>query len=255
MAKKEPGYLFSSMDGENLNKYSNYNKTQALRVPAGAATFIQWKRRYFRQNFLRHLTRDSAGRILDVGCGFGVYVDEMRKSGYRNVEGVDVSEDQIEYARTHFGLECVTCADARHYLKKKENTYDVIMAIDVLEHLTFDELIDLTRELHRSLKPGGRLVAQAPNGYALMNHIVYSDLTHTRAFTPESFEQLFLLSGFTKPPSFFEAFPPQDDAIGMTKKLLWKLAFRPLLSLYSLVAAGNATRRIFSHNMIAVVEK
>ncbi len=238
-----------------MNKYSNYSKTQALRDSTPLTTLIDWKRRYFRHNFLKRIPSDRKARILDLGCGYGVYLDELRKLHYDSTEGVDISEDQIEHARGIFGLGEVTCADAITHLEEKKNTYDCILAIDILEHLTYDDLITLAKLIFRSLRDGGRLVVQAPNGYSLMNHITYSDLTHMRAFTPQSLEQLFLLSGFTKAPSFFEAHPPADNGIGIAKLFLWKCAIRPLLSLYSVVAAGNSTAKLFSHNLIAVVEK
>ncbi len=88
-----------------------------------------------------------------------------------------------------------------------------------------------------------------------MNHIAYSDLTHLRAFTPHSLGQLFLLCGFTKPPSFFEAMAPTDNVVGIAKMLIWTIAIKPILSFYSVVTAGKSVRRIFSHNFIAVVQK
>lgn len=198
---------------------------------------------------------DRKSKILDLGCGYGVFLDELKKLHYDSIEGVDVSQDQVEQARAIFNLQGVSCADAIHYLEGKENAYDCVLAIDILEHLTYDDLITLTRLAYVSLGRGGRLVVQAPNGYSMMNHIIYSDLTHMRAFTPQSLEQLFLLSGFTKAPSFFEAHPPADNIIGNAKLILWKCFIRPLLACYSIVAAGNSTTRLFSHNLIAVIEK
>ena len=238
-----------------MNKYSNYSKTQAIRDSTPLATLVDWKRRYFRHSFLKRIPIDRKTKILDLGCGYGIFMDELRKLQYNSIEGVDISEDQIEQAGAIFGLRGVFCANAINYLEGKKDVYDCVLAIDILEHLTYDELITLTKLVYVSLRSGGRLVVQAPNGYSLMNHIIYSDLTHMRAFTPQSLEQLFLLSGFTNAPSFFEAHPPADNIIGNAKLLLWKCAIRPLLSFYSVVAAGNSTAKLFSHNLIAVIEK
>jgi 2-polyprenyl-3-methyl-5-hydroxy-6-metoxy-1,4-benzoquinol methylase len=240
---------------EHVDKYSNYSKTQAIRESTPLAVLIDWKRRYFRHNFLKRIPTDRKTDILDLGCGYGVFMDELRKLRYDAIEGVDISADQVEQAKAIFGLQRVTCKDAIQYLEGKQNTFGCVLAIDILEHLAYDELLAITRLVYNSLRSGGKLVLQVPNGYSLMNNITYSDLTHVRAFTPLSLEQLFLLSGFTKAPSFSEAHAPTDDLTGKAKFLLWRCVIKPLLSFYSIIAAGNSTAKLFSHNLIAVIEK
>jgi len=243
------------LKGHLMNQYKDYSKTQAIRDPNSLARLLDWKRRYFRQRIFERIPTDKGIRILDLGCGYGVFVDELRKNGYDKTEGVDISEDQIQNARSLFGLDCVRCINAMDYLEEKKESYDCILALDVLEHLTYDDLITITKLAFESLRDGGRLIAQAPNGYSLLNSIIYADLTHVRAFTAQSFEQLFLLGGFTKASSFFEALPPSDNIVGAVKMLIWRYGIRPMLSLYSVVAAGKTTARLFSQNIIAVVEK
>src|SRR5258708_20177518 len=74
---------------------------------------------------------------------------------------------------------------------------DAVIAYDVIEHLTKDELIDVADEVLRVLKPGGRWIVHAPNAASpFCGVIAYGVLTHEQAFTPKSLTQVFLSSGF-----------------------------------------------------------
>ncbi len=103
--------------------------------------------------------RVGCGRILDVGCGRGYFLNELGPE-FEKV-GVDVSESALEYARKQLGITVILgsleslAADARPELAP--NSYDAVYFRGVLQHL-HDPLENLARA-HRLLKPGGLLVA------------------------------------------------------------------------------------------------
>jgi SAM-dependent methyltransferase len=105
------------------------------------------------------LGRPQAGaRLLDLGCGNGQALAVMRELGWQ-VEGIDTDPDAVDIARrrgltVHFG----TLADQRY----PEDHFDAIYMNHVIEHV--HQPIDLLRECHRILKPGGVLVVLTPNG-------------------------------------------------------------------------------------------
>jgi SAM-dependent methyltransferase len=43
-------------------------------------------------------------RILDLGCNCGYYLSEIRKNGYKNLTGIDISGEAIRYGKTEFGF-------------------------------------------------------------------------------------------------------------------------------------------------------
>jgi SAM-dependent methyltransferase len=95
-------------------------------------------------------------RILDVGCGTGANL--LMLSKYGDAEGVDVSEDALTFCRER-GLENVKLGAAEQ-LPYDDGTFDLVTALDVVEHLD-DDLAGL-REMRRVLRPGGRVLLFVP---------------------------------------------------------------------------------------------
>jgi SAM-dependent methyltransferase len=107
-------------------------------------------------------------RILDVGCGLGLYVQRFRALSDQ-VYGVDVDADKVQEAsRT---LPNIAEAPAER-LPFPDGMFDVLLSHEVLEHVTDEDAA--LREAVRMLKPGGRLVVFVPNRlYPFETHGVY----------------------------------------------------------------------------------
>jgi SAM-dependent methyltransferase len=99
--------------------------------------------------------RSAQDRVLDVGCGAGATTLTLRGSG--RVLGVDFGAEAVTAARGR-GLE-VARMDAGG-LAVLDGAFDVVVALDVLEHL--DDDAAAARELHRALRSGGRLLVTVP---------------------------------------------------------------------------------------------
>lgn len=100
----------------------------------------------------------ARGRILDVGCALGFFLEEAHRRGWQ-VEGIDISVHAAEYARERLGI------PARAGVLRDggfaPGTYDVLTMWDVIEHVT-DPVGELRygRDL---LRPGGLLVLSTPD--------------------------------------------------------------------------------------------
>ena len=88
-------------------------------------------------------------RILDVGCGTGANLEMLARFG--DAEGVDVSEDALAFCRAR-GLTGVR-AGAAEALPYPDATFDLVTALDVVEHL--DDDVAGLQEMRRVLKPRG----------------------------------------------------------------------------------------------------
>lgn len=104
-------------------------------------------------------------RLLDAGCGRGEVLLAAANRGAR-VAGIDYSEAAVEIAGET--LSSVDGADIRHgdvtALPWPDASFDRVLLADVIEHLDPDQMRAAVRELHRVLRPGGRvLVHTAPN--------------------------------------------------------------------------------------------
>jgi len=140
-------------------------------------------------------------------------------------------------------------------LEDKKSVFDIVLALDILEHLDNESLIELSRKILNSLKPNGKLIIQVPNGVSLINPVIYGDLTHVRAFTIESIKQLFLLAGFNPPFEYYEIPPFNFNVISGAKKILWKFLFKPIINLYIVTTYRRMYPAVYTNNVIAVSHK
>ena len=235
--------------------YTHYvqARTQALapETLAGLAPRAPSLRRLVRE----HFPADRHAAVLDLGCGHGALLHFAREAGYTNLRGVDGSPQQVAAAR-RLGIEGVAEGDLRDTLAAlADASLDVVVAFDVIEHFTRDELLPFVDQVHRVLKPGGRWIIHVPNGESPFgSRMRYWDLTHELAFTRTSLGQLLLSSGFADVRCFEDA-PVVHGAKSALRWLLWK-GFRGVLRLYIAAETGDAGgAHIFSQNLLAVAVK
>lgn len=100
--------------------------------------------------------KDHRPRILDVGCGTGANLVMLSQFG--DAEGVDISEDALSFCRER-GLENVRHGAAEK-LPYEDETFDLVTALDVVEHL--DDDVAGLKEMRRVLRPGGHLLLFVP---------------------------------------------------------------------------------------------
>lgn len=111
---------------------------------------IFWKRELDRLN-LR-----NSDKILDVGCGQGVFLARMAKTYKTSGVGIDVSSESIKFAQTNFKDKKLKylVADALK-IPFGKNYFDAVFSFDTLEHI--EQQKKAVGEMARVLKPGGLL--------------------------------------------------------------------------------------------------
>jgi SAM-dependent methyltransferase len=121
-----------------------------------------------RLNLIRHFAPLEGARILDIGCGLGVYVRKFREFSDR-VYGIDIDAKRLrEGARTTPGL----MLSASETLPFRACTFDVVVLNEVIEHVR-DDAATLAEAL-RVIRPGGHIVIYAPNRlYPFETHGIY----------------------------------------------------------------------------------
>lgn len=93
----------------------------------------------------------SNTRILDAGCGEGLLVEEFRAQGFQ-IEGLDLNYES-EYVRLGSVLD----------MPYADGSIDIILLLDVFEHLAYADQPIALAEICRVLRGGGRLIASIPN--------------------------------------------------------------------------------------------
>lgn len=111
--------------------------------------------------FVRKALRFSAkeGRALDVGCGSGGRIITKLFDAGLSVTGIDVSEEQLKYARNrHPGLDFIL-ADICEWQPLKQ--YDVVIAWDSIFHVPYSEQRGVVEKLCNALASGGVILFTA----------------------------------------------------------------------------------------------
>ncbi len=143
------------------------------------------------------LHAESGARLLDVGCGNGTFLANMKDLGWR-VLGVEIDENAAQVARQRYGLEVLpgTLAEAEF----PDQTFDVVTLRHVIEHV-FDPVL-LLGECARVLKPGGRLLITTPNVESLAHALFRENWRglepprHLMLFSPATLAQCAEKAGF-----------------------------------------------------------
>ena len=97
----------------------------------------------------------AGGRLLDIGCGAGLFL-HRQQDGFARVQGIEISPPSVDYARRVLGLEIVDGIAA------VDGPVDVATAWHSLEHMPAAVLTDLLAGLRAKLAPGGCVIVSVP---------------------------------------------------------------------------------------------
>ena len=128
---------------QNQNWLTWYSKVAPLKGERTAKILLNYK--------------DSKAKLLDLGCGIGLTLAVLAKH-FTNSMGCDVGKNEIRASKELLKLleikSPVVLYDGKH-LPFKDNTFDIITSIEVIEHVSKPDL--MLKEIRRVLKPGGIL--------------------------------------------------------------------------------------------------
>lgn len=174
----------------------------------------------------RYLPDDKDISILDVGCGMGFSILALNHLGYKTTEGIDVDEGQVKSCKSK-GLTVSLVEDSISYLSQRPNQYDLILALDVIEHIPHMAQLDFACAVQSALRQNGKFICTVPNANSgLASRWRYNDWTHHISFTEHSLDFLLFNAGFEEiyvhPTEFFDV--PKFKLISrqLIKKSFWK---------------------------------
>lgn len=177
-----------------------------------------WYFRSIRENVFQrfwHTTRHKEvkkilepvdGKVLDIGCADGVFTREiLRETKASEIIGIDVLQSPVDWANKHWKRNKkmkFELGDA-HKLKFKANTFDAVVALEVLEHVYQPEKV--LKDIKRVLKKGGYAILLVPSENILFKAVwflwhyagrmVWKD-THVQDFRNDSLVELAKEAGF-----------------------------------------------------------
>lgn len=136
------------------------------------------------------------GKILDLGCGRGEFLELCREKGL-DAMGIDLNEQMVEICREK-GLDCRRGDILETLAEWPDNDLGGIFSSQVIEHLPpalLKKLVDLA---FFKLAPGGHLVLETINPVSVfaLVQIYFLDLTHQKPVHPQTLKFLLEGSGF-----------------------------------------------------------
>lgn len=130
------------------------------------------------------------GDVVEIGAGYCAWINNVAAA--RRV-AVDVWPEVARFAAP--GVEARVLDASRELLTLGAASFDVVLASNILEHFEPGVAISVVEDVHRVLKPGGRLIIIQPNfRYAAKQY--FDDYTHRSVFTDVSLPNLLRAHGF-----------------------------------------------------------
>ena len=190
-------------------------------------------------------------RCLDAPCGYGNFLYFLRAKGYRNIEGFDFDQKQVELARL-LDLPAEK-KDIFSVLAENSEPYELIASLDFIEHLTKDDALSFLDQCNKNLHPGGVLILRTPCADGPFGaHDAWNDLTHQWGMTSTVLQTILEMSGFTR----VQVLDERPHPISLVGTIRW-LVFPParMIANAFCMALGLRPPKIWTRSMMAVAYK
>lgn len=182
-SEKEVGDLYSG------DYFKNYNQYLA-NLPTHQA--------YFKKKLLQIEKKVKKGKLLDIGCALGVFLDLAKKRGWA-VTGLEIFKEAASYCQKR-GLEVILGTIEK--VNFAPNSFDLVTCFETIEHMR--EPKEMVKEVFKILKKEGLAVFSTPNYDTWTRKLMgkfwfgYKHREHLFFFTPKTLKLLFEKGGFSQ---------------------------------------------------------
>lgn len=163
------------------------------------------------QKFLATMPKQNNLQVLDVGCGAGNMIHHL--ANYGQVHGIEYDPRPVKIAQQR-GYD-VRQGDATKEIPFADASFDLVTALDVIEHVDADE--NILKEAHRVLRPGGYVLITTPAFQWLWSQNDFLN-AHKRRYTAQELQTKMERAGFQVTRlsyNFFLVFPMAAGMIAL----------------------------------------
>ena len=148
--------------------------------------------------------------VLDIGCGRGEFLELLKESGIP-AKGIDINAEMVAACR-NLGLDAEETDALSHLSAVKAGHYDGIFCAQVIEHLSWGELIALIQLGFERLADGGKLIMETinPQSLSVFSGAFYLDPTHTKPVHPLTLQFACKAVGFATAEIHYTSFYPDE---------------------------------------------
>lgn len=144
-------------------------------------------------------SRSNINKVLNIGFG-SANLEEMvfnKKPNYQSWIGMDISNESVVSAQKKFSKAKFIIGDVLK-LGFCKHTFDLVLALELLEHISPTKIFKALENIHRVLKPGGVFICSVPLNENLEEMLEQgiNPNAHVRTYTPELLTSELHLAGF-----------------------------------------------------------
>lgn len=173
------------MQKENyLNKYySKQSELRGINTVEDVRSLLKSHYVIYDKILPSHLDKFKDKKVVELACGPGIFLSYLKDKGFKNYLGIDLDDHYLDLCK-QMDLN-ITKDDAISWLEnQQDNSVDVIIAIDFIEHLNKQDYMDFLELISQKLTQDGLVIFRAPNGDSPFFGLnFYNDITHFTVFT------------------------------------------------------------------------
>jgi 2-polyprenyl-3-methyl-5-hydroxy-6-metoxy-1,4-benzoquinol methylase len=185
--QKNPHLATENLPNSESKLLLKYTGERHIALPVGDDLSISNLFHMIRYAFVAPFIKEK--QVLDISCGSGYGTQYMAIQGAKQVVGVDIDANSIEFARRFHAHESAVYiqSDAHFVEQLKDNSFDVIVSFETIEHV--EKPREFLIELRRLLKPDGQVFISCPNDYRISPWL---SPFHLHKFKFSEFRELFV---------------------------------------------------------------
>jgi dTDP-4-amino-4,6-dideoxygalactose transaminase/SAM-dependent methyltransferase len=229
------------------DKINSFDKEEIMeRFVPGRASGRMSEDHFARYKFAAQFVKDK--KVLDIACGAGYGSKLLKEGGAKAVDGVDISKEAINFAKTKYSIDGVNfaVADAETYSPGKR--YDAIVSFETIECV--EDLGTVLKNFHNLLEPGGMILISSHNRIVTSPKLKSvlekpANPFHAREFTVQELLQELKQSGFMMYGDYLFGQRQRTHFNNKYLRRLHKELFNPDLKTNPAVEKINKTPRYF----------